>query len=671
MKKIFSFVLLATLFLLHGEVSAREEVSVATGGSRGIYVVTGRDIVSHGHPMNGVVAFRIERKAQNQTEWKQIATVDAPDTLAVFEQRLQQVSPNAPDPYAINHLPVGKLWETIEKYRNLDSLHSWSGVLIVRLALGITYLDTTAERETVYVYRVSSIDASGAVRESVASNPVMYPSVPQLAPLTLFDKSATEKKVVLRWRIGKGIQPLNFLVMRKDGRDAFQMIDPVHVLARSHDTTLFLVEDTVVLPMHVYQYYVATADYYGGEGAHSDTVSVLEYDFRSIPLPDHLDATGFDSSGGVRLSWHLQEPKFVKTVQIWRSESWDTGYKKIADVSSKDSTFIDRMAVPMVRYFYKFIMVGQFDELSVPSARVFGLYKSTLIPTGPGEIHAEGRKDGVKLEWKSKERNVLGYYVYRTDGFDDTLHLITSLIPADTVVTFLDTSSSLSGKLRYGYAIRTENTSHLMSGFAETLYVRPLIPTQPPTPLNLATSVHGHVIQLYWDDMRAMDHSVSGYFIYRREASGTAKQNEFKKLSDTLLRAKHNNYVDTTVETDKIYEYAVQAVDYFGGMSGMSASAKGEIQSLAIAPPAGLRAQSTPDGIAMNWDTTHEANVTGFKVYRYERGKKPQMMATTTLDDREYTDTKAQKGRLYFYYITAVGAHEKESAPCDEISIRR
>jgi fibronectin type 3 domain-containing protein len=671
MTKIFAFVLLLSLFAAGEGVSAPKPMNIAAGGARGIYVVTGIDLISPAHPVNGATGYRVERKKQGQEEWKQIATVSAPDTLPVFEQRLQQMAAYVPDPFVENRVPAQKLWQAVLQYRRIDSLHEWSGVLLVRLALGTTYLDTTAERGATYEYRVSKVDASGAVREAATSNAVLYPSVPALAPLRLLDKTATEKQVVLRWNIGRGIQPVNFLVMRKDAKDAYQMIDPIRALSRSHDTTLFLVEDTLVQPLHYYQYYIVPADYYGNSGAHSDTTAVASYDFNSVPLPDHLNATGFDSSGGVRVSWRLEQPKFVKAVQILRSESWDTGYKQIAVVSTQDTSFIDRLSVPMVKYYYRLIMVGQFDELSLPSARVFGLYKSTLVPTGPGKIKIEGENNGVKLQWQTREKNILGYYVYRTNGFNDSLHLITSLIPADSITTFFDTSSVLSGKLRYGYSVRTENTSHKISGFSETAYVRPLIPTQPPTPINLATSVHDRVIQLYWDDMRAMDNSVKGYYIFRREFTGKKKEEDYKKLNDTLLRAKHNNYIDTTAETDKTYEYAVQAVDYFDGMSGMSASAKGELRSPEIAPPAGLRAELTDEGIQVQWDTTHQPGITGFKVYRYERGKKPQLMGTTTLAEREFVDKKAQKGKLYSYYVTAVGAHEKESPSSDEVSVRR
>ncbi|HET7152198.1 MAG TPA: hypothetical protein VFJ29_00390 [Candidatus Kapabacteria bacterium] len=671
MTKIFAFVLLLSLFAAEEGVSAPKPMSIAAGGAHGIYVLTGIDLLSPSHPVNGATGYRVERKTEGQEEWKQLAIVNSPDTLPVFEQRLKEMAAYVPDPFVVNRVPEQKLWQTLAHYRRVDSLHEWSGVLLVRLALGTTYLDTTAERGKTYEYRVSKVDASGAARETATSNAVLYPSVPALAPLRLLDKAATEKQVILRWNIGRGTQPVNFLVMRKDAKDAYQLIDPIRALSKSHDTTMLLVEDTLVQPLHYYQYYIILADYYGNVGTHSDTAAIASYDFHSVPLPDHLNATGFDSSGGVRVSWRLEQPKFVKAVQIFRSESWDTGYKQIAEVSAQDTSFIDKMSVPMVKYYYRLVMVGQFDELSIPSARVFGLYKSTLVPTGSGKINAEGEKDGVKLQWRTKEKNILGYYVYRTNGINDSLRLITSLIPADSMVTFFDTSSVLSGKLRYGYSVRTENTSHKISGFSETAYVRPLIPTQPPTPINLATSVHDHVIQLYWDDMRAMDNSVKGYYIFRREFTGKKKEEDYKKLNDTLLRAKHNNYVDTTAELDKTYEYAVQAVDYFDGMSGMSASAKGGLYSPEIAPPAGLRAELTDEGIHVQWDTTHQPGITGFKVYRYERGKKPQLMGTSTLAEREFLDTKAQKGKLYSYYVTAVGIHEKESTSSDEVSLRR
>src|SRR5690349_13667374 len=130
MNKILAFVFLL-LFIAEEGIAAPKPANTAAGGARGIYVITGIDLVSPGHPINGATAYRIERKAQSQSEWKQIATVSAPDTLPVFEDRMKQMAMYVPDPFILNRIPAQKLWQTIEQYRNVDSLHEWSGVLLV------------------------------------------------------------------------------------------------------------------------------------------------------------------------------------------------------------------------------------------------------------------------------------------------------------------------------------------------------------------------------------------------------------------------------------------------------------------------------------------------------------------------------------------------------------
>jgi fibronectin type 3 domain-containing protein len=120
-----------------------------------------------------------------------------------------------------------------------------------------------------------------------------------------------------------------------------------------------------------------------------------------------------------------------------------------------------------------------------------------------------------------------------------------------------------------------------------------------------------------------------------------------------------------------MYEYAVQAFDIFGGKSGLS-----NIIQLSVAPesplaPAGIRATAQTKGILVEWDDVSGLEVTGYRVYRYERGKQPVRIANLKLVENEFTDTKARKGQLYFYFITSMTRSNIESEPSPEVSARR
>ena len=89
------------------------------------------------------------------------------------------------------------------------------------------------------------------------------------------------------------------------------------------------------------------------------------------------------------------------------------------------------------------------------------------------------------------------------------------------------------------------------------------------------------------------------------------------------------------------------------------------------AAPAGLRGHATAAGIELSWDEPFGPAVTGYRVYRYERGREPVRVASPKPGTADYTDNDVTRGRLYFYYLTSVGEGGTESGPSAEVGIRR
>ena len=87
-------------------------------------------------------------------------------------------------------------------------------------------------------------------------------------------------------------------------------------------------------------------------------------------------------------------------------------------------------------------------------------------------------------------------------------------------------------------------------------------------------------------------------------------------------------------------------------------------------PPEGVRAQGVSEGVLIMWDETVQKDVSGYNVYRYERGRKHELLATLNINTNEFIDKKVRNGNLYFYYITCIDGGKNESAPSREISIR-
>ncbi len=669
-------VLVGVLLLLATTASAQTitGTTFAAGGPLGIYVAAGIQLPSSVHPIDGGVAYLFERRTPGQQTWQEIATVGAPASLEEFRARLEQSMHEIPDTFSLSNVPVDSLWRRIAAYGNADSLGVWSGVLLIRLATGMMYLDTTAQRGMNYQYRVSLIGANHQPIRTYISNSESFPERVELPRLQLYDKSSNERRIVIEWTSGTGKGASMFRTYRQEGlRGEYHPITAGRYIMARRDSIFYLIADSLIQAMQGYRYYLLPTDYYGNPGVPSDTVLVGAYNFQNVPLPDSFHVASVDTPAGIRIGWRLAKPQLVRNLSIYRSVDYDTGYHRLSYIATGDTEYTDQTTRPMQRYFYYLVMSGPLGETSPPSAKVFGIYISHVTPVAPGIVGFVGTTRGVRLSIITTDVQQTDYEVFRNDGVRPELHLVSGLVPRkDSITVFEDTSSALSGELTYAYAVRAENASHVFSSFSDTVHVRPNLPTHPPTPLGLTATVEGKAVQLYWNDMRPGNHTVSGYFVYRKEIVSGKRKSEFLKLNDTLLTASRNRFTDTTAEAGKKYEYAVRDRDFFGGESNMSTTSTAEIPEIMPLPPGGLRARSTSTGIFLQWDRTIQPNLSEYRVYRYQRRQKPVRIETVkSSGNLETLDRRTRKGDLYFYYVTTVNTKGVESGRSMEVGIRR
>lgn len=669
--------LLSSLFLICTSFSAVAQQAgntTAAGGPEGIYVALGTSLPTSSRPINGGVAYLVDRRVSGEQGWQEIATISAPTSVEEFRARLEKAMPFVPVPVSLSQIPIDTLWQIISKYGDATRLQIWSGALLVRLASGMVYLDTTARRGVKYQYRVSLVDQSEHALAVFVSNVESFPEIASFPKLRLFEKSSNAKQVVIAWTSGRGKRASIFRAYRQDGLSGeFKPVAALSFLNARHDSTFYFVKDSVVKAVEVYRYYLSPMDYYGNPGVASDTVTAGTYEFQRVPLPDSLRAVSLDSAGGLRVSWRLPDSRLVRDLSIYRSTDYLMGYKRLSSIATGDTSYKDQNVKPMVKYFYYLVMHGPLGESSPPSAKVFGMFVDSLAPLAPGILAADGFRNGVRLRIAATDNRQTSYQIYRNEGLTPGLHLVSGLVPRkDFITVYEDTSSVLSGKLTYSYAVRAENASHVFSPFSDTVHIRPHIPTHPPTPLGLTATVEGNNVQLYWNDMRLIDNTISGYFVFRREIMSARKETGFVRVNDTLLAAAKNRFSDTSAEAGRTYEYSVRDDDYFGGESSMSAVSRVEIAAVAPIPPAGIRASVITAGVLVQWDGTFQPSLKEYKVYRYvRRGKPINVSIVKSVNSLETIDRTAEKGNLYFYYVTTVNAKGIESERSQEVAIRR
>jgi hypothetical protein len=686
-KQTFTLLIVLLLFAsLHALMAQPEQKGIAGGGPRGIYISTGLAVASPDHPAGAVTGYRIERRQLSPTvprqaseierlkktapAWQSIAEPQPPASLDEFTRRYRQASLLNPFELTGHDAPLEKIWQNISLYHRLDSLKLWSGVLAVRIALGNTWLDSTAEREHLYQYRISTLDKSGKAVPITLSEPVSYPQTIHLARAVLSRSEGSLTEINLRWKLGKGKRPSSFLAYRQFAGDSlFAIAGPERSFAVSKDTVFLVVRDTLIQPSQKYRYYLRPVDYYGNPGDPSDTATAVSTNLRAVALPEKIRVESRESPFGLRITWTNPEPGMIRSVKIFRSTNYTSGYAQIGEVDNRTTEFTDQTIVPMTKYYYYLTNIGPFGELSPGSARVAGIFENLRAPLPPVILESAGIANGVRLRITTTDRSIAGFRISRGNGFGEPMHVITGLVPrTDSIITFTDTDTGLTGRLNYSYAVRAENTSHVISPFSDTVYVKPAIPTLPPAPTGLRGTTDDQRTQLYWTDMRTFEPALRGYAVYRRDLPGE-KPGALRVVANELS-ATTTTWVDSTVDEGKSYEYALKSFDIFGGTSLQSQSIVVSFRVLTPVPPAALRAQSAKGGVLISWDQTVQENLTGYRIYRYESGMKPVALKTLAPAATSYTDAAVKHGTLYFYFITAVGRKNTESTASAEISVR-
>jgi hypothetical protein len=189
------------------------------------------------------------------------------------------------------------------------------------------------------------------------------------------------------------------------------------------------------------------------------------------------------------------------------------------------------------------------------------------IPLPPAGLTAEAAEDFIALKWKAPSENmdgskpprIAGYNIYRAVGDQNLPSTPVNSKPVEKP-EFEDRDFQFDKT--YYYAVVTVGS--IQNPFAESLpsEVRSIETRDvfsPPPPGNFIASFEGGYVLLLWNESPAKD--VAGYRIYREDKK-TASRILLQKELITAL-----SFRDTQTESDKQYEYTIQAMDTHGNES--------------------------------------------------------------------------------------------------------
>ncbi len=503
----------------------------------GIFVLLNNDIPTG----EKVIAYFIERGAPNG-KMEKIGEARTPATFADFVtavNKAKTVFPSQPIP---SESKLRDIFTLVQRTPNLDSLRKTRLILPVKLALGVMYFDSTAQKDFTYQYSYYPVFASGAMGKAVATDTLRLPYQARFDTIRYASSSYTDNSITVTWySIGKKPAPL-FMIYK------FRNYSPVPAQGQTsrysvNDTTFYIFKDSLLTSAvkNDLQYFVSPYDQYSNSGI-SSQVAVVTNDnfFRAVLLKQ---SAAFDPlNSGVLLRWHHSDLPTVKLFTIYRSDAGKNGYVKIAEVTSQDTSFLDQKIWPERAYDYyieatakvgKRSKIGKILNASVPG---IGTTRVTLNP--PVIKLCVATPIGARLLILPNDTITNAIRVFR--GSEESLiNLPVSINPqGQNVVEFIDNTFKPSEMETTVYAVRNEKSGVGISALSSKVQVQSVSDEPGITYFEIFKTDNRY--DFFWDDVSTRNSSVAWYAIYSKQ---NRPGEEFTLLSDKLMNGTFSTHI--------------------------------------------------------------------------------------------------------------------------------
>ncbi len=629
-------------------------------GKDAVFINMGRFVVSTASPKNNVTAYRVDKTAAGKNKWATIIELEGPANAVEFRERLLKYNRYFPEPTPVEALPVDTVWRKISKNRDLNSLSTLAAYIPFRLALGTSYPDVDVSPGNSYEYRIYYKTGGNWVLK-YTSDQVKYPASVNFAPLKLYKKFTTPSSIDITWVVGEGSKPGYYQVLRRDNfAGSFNPVKALKVLYVKHDSAFLNIQDGGIKANLPYEYMIVPFDLYGNAGKRSDTLVVSGDNIIEVARPAKIKTRNQKGIEGIIINWEVPDPKKTVSLKLFRSTDYDIGYELLTELSGADTMFVDQTALPMQKYYYYFTISGLLGEKSGQSAKVFGIYQSTLPVLPPIMVQAEPKPNGVRISWRPGDDHIRGYYVFRGDR--NHLEQISNL-QHDTV--YMDTSKVLSGREVYAYSVVAEGLSYQRSTPSDTVFVHPSVNEMILSPTGMETRISDGKVKIFWDDMEVNDENIIAYIVYRRRG-----KEAWTQISNPAVE--HNYYTDSLVQQGQVYQYTAKSVSITGKISpmGMAAAAIVPVADNILQPPSEIVAYKATGQVTLRWSGVSQSEIEGFRLYRSENGKPPVLIQSVDKNTYEIKDATIKSGVSYTYSISSFDKNKNESKSRTIVAVR-
>ena len=447
----------------------------------------------------------------------------------------------------------------------------------------------------------------------------------------------------ITWEYPMGIDSIDFTIFRASVRDkVFHKIQTFHYLDASNpDTARFVMVDTTLVKEGIYLYKIRIQL----EGNTIESQIAMGHNYKMLPHPDlsFFNAKSLEDRKGVKLNWKFNYANTLRTIELYRSKDYDSGYIKVADLPAQSTEYVDYVDIANEAWFYFIKALDYFGELP-PSVRIPVIPTFGEKPIAPLNFTGKIDRDGIELHWRN-DNPVKSYNVFRKTDQDTEFQQITDLVQNDsTKIIFRDQATILRDILKVRYCVTNVNDAFLESTFSDTVSFHFLKHEKVLPPASLDYFKQGENIRLIWQ--KPKEGMTLGYNVYLTDS----------EENTILLNPKgtaSNYYIDSILRPAGKYVYAVEGIGVEGKKSQLMTRIV--VQRDKIKFHIIMNLQKAKNGIEISWADLPSKPVKKYQLYKKSgKGKMVLKKSFTPGKDIRYIDTKVQKGVNYLYVLKAL-----------------
>lgn len=667
MKKV---VVYALLMITAGFTFSQSEYKLALAAKHGVIVKNLIGAFNAKFPgRQGITKIAIERKTNNGS-YEKIGYFKVSDNYntALFDYRKN--SKYALDMIMVNAENFDNCYEIYDRTHSYDSCIRYIMEPALAVSLGFYYYDENVREGNSYQYKITGYNESGTAVTTMLSEKIDYPNKYKYPAPKVYKSNANNTNVNISYYIlTNSRKPRYFKVYRKQTYlGEWEQIYPNYNFESGKgDTFIMKFLDQRTSENSIYFYRIQTMDAYGNEGLESDTVSVLTFGAKDLPLPEQFRTSYDHIAKNVMLEWKIVNPYLISGIEIYRSQHYDTGYQVIGRTGPWDTFFYDNSAEPMTPYYYYFKVYDPAGRASVISAKTHSLMEDKTTPFPPMIERISEEKNGVKLRIFTPEDHLNGVSIYRSNG-SDTIDIvqISELIPlVNNYAEFVDTSAK-NNAYGYSYFVKAVNTSHIYSEYSRASFItlQSKKPARYITTQMLSANEQNGNVMLTWENLRNQDEAIIGFNVYRK----TGSTGDFKKLNSEPLSAIDNLYLDSTQYNTNDLFYRVIPV-YSNGKEGLHGNTVEINVGLELSAPLNAAVSRDKEGYKITWQSV-TTNVAGINIYKSEDEGAFTKVATLGSTETFYIDKAVKSGSFTRYYLSSTDSSGNESLPGKTVFIR-